>query len=112
MGFDPAASRAQRMLHVQHFVEEHIFNGVAGHGGPVQPAVHNDLVEGRIEAAELRAPGPVAPAEPGPMQSSAEIVPVEAGEHGREVVNRSAWTQFDTAAPSAAECSDAPASSR
>src|SRR5437879_6322355 len=112
MGFDSAASRTERMLHVQHFVEEHVFNGAAGHGGPVQPAVHNDLVERRIEAAELRAPGAVAPAEPGAMQSCAEVVPVEAGKHGRQIVNRSAGAQFDTAAPGAAECGDAPASSR
>src|SRR5437879_3997335 len=29
MGFDSASGRAQRMLHVQHFVEEHVFDGEA-----------------------------------------------------------------------------------
>src|SRR5438445_13900797 len=108
MGFDSAASRAQRMLHMQHFVEEHVFNGVAGHAGPVQPPVHDDLVECRIEAAELRAPGPAAPAEPGAMQTSAEVVPVEASKHGRQIVNLSAGAEFDTAAPKAAEWCEAP----
>ena len=100
------------MLHVQHFVEEHVFDGVARHGGPVQPAVHNDLIECRIEAAELCPPGPVAPAKPRTMQPPAEIPAVEAGEHRREIVNGSARLRPDAAASGAAKRGNAPPSPR
>src|SRR5689334_8639442 len=103
MGFDSAAGRTQRMLHVQHFVEKHVFEGVARDRSLVQPAVHDDLIERRIEAAELGAPGAAAPAEPRAMKPSAEVAPVEPSKHGREIVNRSARAGVDAAAPGAAK---------
>src|SRR5580693_8177672 len=109
MGFDAATGGTQRMLDVQHFVEEHVFHGIARHRGAIEPAVHHDLIERRIETAELGAPGAAAPAEPGTMQASAEIPPVEPGEHRREIVNRAVRSALDAPAASAAKFGDAAA---
>jgi hypothetical protein len=77
MCFDAAPSCPKRMLDVEHFVEEHVFHSIPGDRGLVEPAVHHDLIERGIEAAELRTPSPIAPAELRPMQTPAKIPPVE-----------------------------------
>src|SRR5690348_17791092 len=73
MGLNAAAGGAQRMLDVQHFVREHVFDGVPGNTSAVEPAVQDDLIERRVEAAELSAPSAVAPTEARAMQASFEV---------------------------------------
>src|ERR1700692_4702780 len=109
MRLDAAARRAQRVLDVQHFVEEHVLYSKARHHGAIEPTIHHNLVECGIEAAELGAPGPRAPAQAGSVQPAAEVAAIEARKHGRQVVNRAARTAFNAPAPRAALRIDAAA---
>ena len=112
MRFDAAARRAQRVLDVQHFVEEHVLDGKTRHHGAIEPAIHHNLIECGIEAAELGAPGARAPAQAGPVQPAAEVAAIEARKHGRQIVNRAARAGFNAAAPRAAQRVDAAARGR
>src|SRR5690242_5157096 len=112
MGLDAAAGGTQRVLDVQHFVKEHVFNGVLWHASTVEPAVHDDLIERGIEAAELCAPGAVAPAESWAMQASFEISAIEAREHGSEIVDRATGSGLHAASARATKRGDTAAGAR
>src|SRR5690348_3915753 len=112
MGLNAAAGGAQRMLDVQHFVKEHVFDGVPGNTSAVEPAVQDDLIERRVEAAELSAPSAVAPTEARAMQASFEVAPIEAREHRGEVVDRAAGACAHAAAARAAKRGDTTARAR
>ncbi len=86
MGLHVAAGGAQRMLHVQHFVEEDVLDDEGRHGGAVETAIQDDLVECGIEAAELGAPVAAAPAKARAAQTPGKIAAIQASKHGREIV--------------------------
>ncbi len=65
------------MLLVQHLVEQDIRDHIFGNVAPVEPPVDYNLMERRIEAAELRSPGSRAPAQPRMRQAIFEIAPVQ-----------------------------------
>src|SRR5260370_28553326 len=55
----------------------------------IEAIVYDDLLEGRVEAAELRAPRAGAPAQAGAAEASVEIFEIERCEHRLKVMSRS-----------------------
>jgi hypothetical protein len=88
--FAKATAGAQWMLDVQHLVEEDVFDDMGRDGGAVEAAIEDDLIERRVKAPELGAPGAFAPGQAGAAEAAGEIAAVEAREHGREVVGHAA----------------------
>ncbi len=64
------------MFDVQHFVIEDILDGALGNGGAVHAAIEQDVVGAGIVAAELAAPGTIAPANVRTSEFSFEVFPV------------------------------------
>lgn len=77
-----AAREADRMLLVEHLVVKHVGHDVLGHAGAVELPVDDDLIQRRIEAAQLRPPGAAAPAEARSGKHTLEVVVVQSFEQG------------------------------
>jgi hypothetical protein len=112
MRLNAAGGRTQRMLDVQHLVEEHVLHSEAGHDRAVEPAIHHDLIERGIKAAKLGAPCAAAPTESRSVKPSAEVEPVEPREHGREIEVRAPGAGLDATPASAAQRGNTTASAR
>src|SRR5258708_10518543 len=65
------------MLHVQHFVEQNIFDDKLRNGGMIHAAIEQNLVGAGIVAAELAAPTAIAPAEMRAGESTSKKFSVE-----------------------------------
>ena len=61
MGLPAAVRKPDWMLDMQHFVVKDIRNNIFRNTWAVEAAIHNDLVQGRIEAPQLRPPRTAAP---------------------------------------------------
>ena len=68
-----AAGAARRMFDVEHFVVEDVLDGALRDGGAIHAAIKQDVVGARIVAAELAAPGAIAPADVGASELSFEV---------------------------------------
>src|ERR1700687_6175117 len=77
----PACGGAQGMLHMEHFVIKDQFDGIRGHMRAIQSIVHNDLIEGRVEAAILGAPGARTPTQARAAEVSFKVFKIERREH-------------------------------
>lgn len=76
------AARASRgMLHVQHLMKKHVFDGKARHAGTVHPPIQQNVIRPRIIAAELAAPGTMTPSNARPLQRSREIPGIQFVKH-------------------------------
>src|ERR1700719_1374080 len=81
-----AASRAPRgMLHVQHFVKQHVRDDVPRHPGPIQASIQQDVIRSGIVAAKLPPPAAMAPADLWPSQFALKILAVQLLKHFLEV---------------------------
>ncbi len=74
---------------MEHLVIEDQFHGVRWDLRMIQAAVHHDLIERRIEAAEHGTPGARTPCETWPVEKTAEILAIDCLEHGAEVMRGS-----------------------
>src|SRR5207245_2038096 len=86
MRLQAATRRPEGMLHVQHFVVQDIFHHKRRQLGAVQARIDEDLIEARVEAAELRAPRSRAPAQERPVQSPGKILPIQSGKQARKIM--------------------------
>src|SRR2546423_7831222 len=78
---DEATPRSPgRMLHVQHFVEQHVFDSELRHARTIHAAVQQDVLWTWVVAAELPAPCALAPANVRSPQLSCKIFYVQAGQ--------------------------------
>jgi hypothetical protein len=98
------------MLHVQHLVVEHVGDDIVRHLRTVEQAVDEYRIQGGIEAAQLRAPGPLAPSKPGWTERAMKVATIEFGEKRRQVVALTI-AKWPAAGAFAAESGDSPASS-
>ena len=97
MRLQPTSRRAQRVFHVQHFMIEDEFHRVGRHIRMIQPPVHYNLIERRIETSKLGTPGPCAPSKTRAGKLSCKIFPIERREHRREIVSRAIGPMIDAA---------------
>ena len=86
MRFSSAARKARGVLDVQHFVVKDIGDYIFGDRFIVEIAIHYDLIERWIEAAELGAPPSLAPAQPRRRQRGAEIPAIQSVEQRFQIV--------------------------
>ena len=63
MRFQPASREFNRMLTVQHLVKKYVGDGIFGHVRSVERGVDDDLIERRVENAQLAALSVSAPAD-------------------------------------------------
>jgi len=63
------------MFHVQHFVEQNVFNDELRHSGLVHAAIEQNLIRAWIVTTELATPATVAPTEMRSRQVSTENFP-------------------------------------
>src|SRR5664279_3998967 len=87
-GMDAAANYAHlhRMLEVQHFVVEQVFDGIAGAGGAVEYAADHDGVVGCVVVTQRPLGHVFAPCQLGAAQHSAEEAEVQGIEDFIEVI--------------------------
>ncbi len=77
MGFPAAVRKSDRVLNMKHFVVKDIGDNVFGNAWAVEAAIHNDLVQGRIEAPQLRSPCTAAPRKARRCQGTIEILAIQ-----------------------------------
>ena len=68
-----AARSARRMFDVEHFVIEDVLDGALRNVGAVHAAIEQDVVGAWVVAAELAAPGAIAPANIGASELSLKV---------------------------------------
>jgi hypothetical protein len=73
VGDQRAAGAARRVLHVQHFVIEDVFDSALRHIGAVHAAIEQDVVGAGIVAAELAAPRAGTPSDVGASELSFKV---------------------------------------
>ncbi|MGH9496423.1 MAG: hypothetical protein ACRD3B_15590 [Candidatus Sulfotelmatobacter sp.] len=78
MGLTAAVRKLDRMLNVKHFVVKNIGDNIFRNTWVVETAIHNDLVEGRIKATQLRPPCTDAPRKARHWQIAIEISAIQA----------------------------------
>jgi len=73
VGDQGAAGAACWVFDVEHFVVEDVLDGALWDVGAVHAAVEQDVIRAGIIAAELAAPGAMAPADVGASEFSFEV---------------------------------------
>ncbi len=64
------------MLYVEHFVVEDVLDGALRDVGAIHAAIEQDVIGAGVVAAELTAPGSIAPADVGAGEFSFEVFPI------------------------------------
>ncbi len=86
MGLPAAVGKPDWMLHMKHFVVKDIADNIFRNTRSIETAIHNDLVECRIEAAQLCPPCPTTPGKARHHQGAVEILAVQATKQHKQVV--------------------------
>ena len=86
MGLPAATGKPNGVLDMQHFVVKDIRDNILRNTWAVETAIHNDLVERRIEAAQLRPPCTATPGKARGHQGAFEILLIQAIKQHEEVV--------------------------
>ena len=105
--FAAAAREADRMLLVEHLVIQDVSDDVLRNSRSVELPVDDDLVQRRIEAAQLRAPRAAAPAEARARKRAPKVGVIQPVEERREIVMLSGRLVRDAARPALALQQDA-----
>ena len=107
VGLAAAARETDRVLLVEHLVVKDVGDHVFRDAGAIELAIDDDLIESRIEAAQLRAPGAAAPADAREGKRTLEILLVQLFEERREIVVRARGLVGDAAGAALALLQDA-----
>lgn len=86
MELPAAPGKPDRVLDVQHFVVKDIRDNIFRNTWPIETAIYNDLVECRLEAAQLRPPCTGTPGKARRHQATIEILAIQAIKQHEEVV--------------------------
>ncbi len=86
MGLPAAVGKPDWVLDMEHFVVKDIRDKIFRNTWAVETAIHNDLVECRVEAAQLRPPCTATPGKTGHHQGAIEILAVQATKQHKQVV--------------------------
>jgi hypothetical protein len=94
MGLPAATGKAHGVFDMEHFVVKDVADNISRHIGPVELATHNDLAQGRIEAAKLCAPCSPAPGQARRCEGSIEILAIQAVKQQLEIMVPSGGAVF------------------
>src|SRR5580658_7882489 len=100
--FPAAAHEADGVLYVEHFVEQDVSDYVRRNSFVVQLAIQNDLIQGRVEAAQLGSPDAPAPPQPRPRKGTLKIRLVQLVKQRLQIVVGAHGTMLHAARPATA----------
>jgi len=87
-----ATAKANRVLHMEHFMVQDIGDDVRRHTEVIELPVEHDLVQCRIETSELRSPYPSAPGQTRLRQGTFEVDSIQPIKERRQVMMLPRWT--------------------